>query len=388
LHLAGEGAGKQLGRLALAFGGHELRPRLAEDLFLAPAEKLLGRSVPGLDQALCARDEDGFVALGGDLSEEGLPARPAQAAARGTVAGLSVQDHLKAVRALYCEVGRTGTSLLADHGRLPFDHIRPLRTRAAGRAPKAFIGCSGWSYPDWKGLVYPPDLRPKEWFAHYATLFDTVEVNTTFYQLPPPGTFSAWAAQAPARFVYALKVNRYGTHRLKLTSPERWLPAYLERAFLLGPSLGPNLVQLPPRWKRDSKRLADFLDAAQATEKATTATPAAPLRWAIELRDPSWLHESTYEVLAERGAALCWHDMLPDHPWARTAGWVYARFHGPRAPAEKYAGEYGEERLAGPASRLTAWLAEGCDVYAYFNNDQGGAAVRDARALARLLASG
>lgn len=293
-----------------------------------------------------------------------------------------------------------GASLLANRGQLLFHHIvddtapRPHLGRARPHpTPRAYIGCSGWSYPDWRGTVYPPGLRQKDWFAHYATLFKTVEVNNTFYRLPPPETFRTWATQAPPGFVYALKVSSFGTHRLKLTSPERWLPPYLERAVLLGPALGPNLVQLPPHWKRDTKRLADFLEAASATgaakveEAAGAAAGAGPVRWTVELRDPSWLHESTYQVLTDHKAALCWHDLLPDHPWLLTTDWAYARFHGPAAPIERYAGQYGEQGLTGAARRLLASLQDGFDIYAYFNNDQGGAAVRDAAVLARLVAS-
>ena len=255
----------------------------------------------------------------------------------------------------------------------------PQPKEASKGAGYARVGCSGWSYTHWRGTFYPAELRSKDWFRHYSGIFATVEVNNTFYRLPRPETFEAWAANAPPGFVYALKVSSFGTHRLKLGSPERWLPTYVERAILLGATLGPNLVQLPPRWKRDTGRLAAFLDAAAARPE--------PLRWAVELRDPSWLHDSTYQVLSDHQAALCWHDLLPDHPWLRTAGWTYARFHGPRAPSERYAGEYGRERLVAPARQLRAWLEEGCDVYAYFNNDEGAAAPRDASALARLLGS-
>jgi uncharacterized protein YecE (DUF72 family) len=268
---------------------------------------------------------------------------------------------------------------------------------ALGRQPPrgtAHIGCSGWSYADWRGVVYPAALRPRDWLGYYTKLFGTVEVNNTFYRLPPAATFAGWAAQAPPGFVYALKVNRFGTHQLKLASPERWLPAYMERAALLGPALGPNLVQLPPRWHKDVSRLARFLEAAaeMSADIAVKQGSTATWRWALEVRDSSWLDDAVYEVLAEHTAALCWHDMLPDHPWVLTAstgslgaGWAYARFHGPRAPADKYAGEYGPDRLRPAAAKLRAWLVAGCDVYAYFNNDQGGAATRDAATLRSLL---
>jgi uncharacterized protein YecE (DUF72 family) len=253
---------------------------------------------------------------------------------------------------------------------------------------KAYVGCSGWSYIHWRGTVYDAALPSKEWFSEYARRFRTVEVNNTFYRLPEPSTFRAWRAQAPTRFVYALKVNQYGTHRRRLREPQAWLPNYVERAVLLGPTLGPNLVQLPPRWRRDTARLAAFLEVATSGGPGPTRLRwPKTLRWAVEFRDPSWLHEDTYQVLRQYGAALCVHDLLPDHPWLLTSDWAYCRFHGPHALSEKYSGDYGPERLAKPAQMLEEWRGEGCDVYAYFNNDEGGAAVRDATWLRERLGS-
>jgi uncharacterized protein YecE (DUF72 family) len=234
------------------------------------------------------------------------------------------------------------------------------------------IGCSGWSYPHWRGTVYPQGLPAGQWFSHYSKLFSTVEINNTFYRLPPPATFAGWRAQAPQGFVYSVKLSRYGTHRRKLREPESWLPNYVQRVRELGPCLGPNLVQLPPHWKRDVGRLEGFLDAA-----ATAAGDGGDLRWAVEFRDPSWLDESTYEVLRVHKAALCCHDLVPDHPWLLTSDWAYVRFHGPSA-GSKYTGDYGPTRLAAAATWLRRWQAEACDLYVYFNNDIGGAAVRDA----------
>jgi uncharacterized protein YecE (DUF72 family) len=127
-------------------------------------------------------------------------------------------------------------------------------------------------------------------------------------------------------------------------------------------------VQLPPRWKRNVERLDEFLSVAPKE-----------LRWAVELRDPTWVHDDTLEVLRRHGAALCIHDLLAGHPWERTTDWTYVRFHGPDALNQAYNGLYGPERLEPVAQRLEAWLGEGCDVYAYFNNDWHGHAVTDAR---------
>lgn len=255
------------------------------------------------------------------------------------------------------------------------------------RAGRAYVGCSGWSYKDWRGTVYGEDVPASRWFSHYARMFGTVEINNTFYRLPPETTFASWRAQAPPGFVFAVKVNRYGTHRRKLREAGTWLTTYLERAVALGPCLGPNLVQLPPRWKRDVGRLRDFLEAATTISAKVPQPNGTTVRWALEFRDPSWLDESIYELLREHGAALCCHDLVADHPWMLTADWGYARFHGPQGPAAKYTGEYGGPALRRPAEVLRDWQSQGHEVYAYFNNDFGGAAVRDATRLAQLLAS-
>jgi uncharacterized protein YecE (DUF72 family) len=230
-------------------------------------------------------------------------------------------------------------------------------------------------YPGWRDVVYPTGLPTGRWFGHYASLFDTVELNTTFYRLPAESTVDGWAAQAPPNFLYAVKLGRFGTHRKKLLDPAPWLARHLERTTRLGDHMGPHLVQLPPRWRRDTPRLDDFLAAAPTS-----------VRWAVEVRDPTWLHDDVFDVLHRHGAALCIHDLLADHPWERTAGWTYLRFHGPQAVDRAYAGRYGGHRLARVAARLEGWLAEGTDVFAYFNNDQEGHAVADAAWLASRLA--
>lgn len=242
------------------------------------------------------------------------------------------------------------------------------------RRGRAYVGCSGWNYKDWRGLVYPETLPQRRWFAYYATLFDTVEINNTFYRLPSASTAEAWAAQAPAGFVYAVKLGQFGSHRMKLRDAATWLPNHLDRVERLGAHLGPTLVHLPPRWRRNPERLEEFLSVAPSR-----------LRWAVEVRDPSWLHDDVFELLRRHGAALCIHDLLPQHPWIRTADWTYVRFHGPDALNARYRGRYGPERLEPVAERLDAWLDEDCDVYAYFNNDHQGHAVADAQWLARRL---
>jgi uncharacterized protein YecE (DUF72 family) len=165
---------------------------------------------------------------------------------------------------------------------------------------------------------------------------------------------------------------------MKLKDSASWLPNHLDRTQRLGKAEGPTLVQLPPRWKRNVERLDEFL--------ATARDLGGPdRRWAVELRDPTWLHDDVYATLEKHATALCLHDLLADHPWITTTDWTYVRFHGPDALEVKYFGLYGPERLAEPARAMQRWLADGLDVYAYFNNDWHGHAVTDATWLRNAL---
>lgn len=229
-------------------------------------------------------------------------------------------------------------------------------------------------YKHWRDVIYPPKLPQRKWFEYYATMFDTVEINNTFYRLPTEKTVEGWAAQAPPGFIYAVKMGAFGSHRMKLKDAASWLPNHLDRLDRLGPAAGPTLVQLPPRWRRNVERLDEFLSVAPKSR-----------RWAVELREPSWLHDEVFAVLHKHGAALCIHDLLDGHPWELTTDWTYVRFHGPRATTHAYQGRYGEDALFWMATRLSSWLDDGKDVYAYFNNDDSGYAVHDARWLAKRL---
>jgi uncharacterized protein YecE (DUF72 family) len=256
--------------------------------------------------------------------------------------------------------------------------VSPRRSSARQRrvaAGQVRIGTSGWQYAHWRELFYPPELRTAEWFAHYAERFDTVEVNNTFYRLPEASTFDAWRRQAPPGFVYAVKFNRFGSHMKKLLDPEGTISKFLQRALHLEETLGPVLVHLPPRWKVDVERLARFLDVA-------VAGAGRRVRWAVELRDPSWLIEPVYQVLRDHDAALCVHDILPNVPDLATASWVYQRFHGGRW----YDGLYDDVALDAAAARIKAHRARGRDVYAYFNNDLKGHALVNARDLREKVA--
>jgi uncharacterized protein YecE (DUF72 family) len=240
--------------------------------------------------------------------------------------------------------------------------VRPVR-----------IGCSGWNYADWRGPVYPPGCPPRRWLAHYATLFDTVEVNSTFYRLAKPAAVARWVEETPADFLFTVKASRYLTHMKRLTDMERGVERlYAGIAPLVdSPKLGPVLWQLPERFHRDDDRLAFALERLPAG------------RHCFEFRHSSWFTSDIYGLLHTFGVALAiGHDArrpLPDAPL--TADWTLIRFH---YGARGRRGNYSERELRDWAARIADLRTE-AEVLAYFNNDWEAFAVRNGRRLARLL---
>ena len=236
----------------------------------------------------------------------------------------------------------------------------------------ARVGCSGWQYKHWRGDFYPADLPQRQWFERYASVFDTVEINNTFYRLPEESTFANWAERAPGGFLFAVKASRFLTHMKKLKDPEEPIDRFFSRARALRRHLGPVLYQLPPGWKLDHERLEHFL---QVLPKH--------VRHVLEFREPSWYSDDVYALLQRHRVGLCLHDMPGSATGRLRVGpFVYVRFHG---ASGKYGGSYSEDRLTVWADWLLGQMKGGADVYAYFNNDVGGHAPRDALTLRRLL---
>jgi len=234
---------------------------------------------------------------------------------------------------------------------------------------RARVGCSGYQYDHWRDVFYPRDIPRSRWFDHYARHFDCVEINNTFYRLPDESAFERWHDQTPPGFRYALKFSRYGTHMKKLKDPEEPIERFMSRAERLKSYLGPILVQLPPGWRPEPERLDRFLRAAPGR------------RWAVEVRDPRWLADEVIDVLERRGAALCLHDAIEDHPWIATTSWVYVRFHG----GSGHGGSYSTSDLRRHAERLEGFLDDGLGLWVFFNNDLHGHAVRNAMELHGML---
>ena len=248
------------------------------------------------------------------------------------------------------------------------------------------VGTSGWQYRDWRGPLYPPDLPQHDWLAYYASQYATVENNSTFYRLPARDTFEDWQARTPGDFVMAIKASRYLTHVRRLRDPEEPVAKLMDAAAGLGGRLGPVLLQLPPNLTADPGRLAACLAAFGRYRGTGPGAPDGPgrpaaIQVAVEPRHPSWWTEEVRQVLAEHGAALCWADQhgRPVTPLWRTAGWGYLRFHqGTAQPWPRY----GQRALRSWLDRLAATWPDEATVYAYFNNDPGGAAVADSAAFA------
>lgn len=232
------------------------------------------------------------------------------------------------------------------------------------------IGTSGWQYTDWRDVLYPPGLPQRRWLAHYARAFTTVENNNAFYRLPARTTFERWRDATPPGFVMAVKASRYLTHMKRLNDPAEPVARLMDAAGGLGAKLGPVLLQLPPTLRADPDRLADCL------RRFPTG-----VRVAVEPRHPSWWTDRTRRLLEQHSAALSWTDRLgrPQTPLWRTTDWLYLRLHeGPADPWPHY-----DDRT------LQTWadeLGPTDDAYVYFNNDPGGAAVRNARRFTELTA--
>jgi uncharacterized protein YecE (DUF72 family) len=227
------------------------------------------------------------------------------------------------------------------------------------------VGCSGWQYKHWRGGFYPAELPTSRWFAHYALTFDTVEINNTFYRLPDASTFAKWREQAPSHFVYAVKASRFLTHMKKLKDPEEPLSRFFENARHLEPRLGPILYQLPPRWPLNIERFEHFLSVLPRGYRHT-----------VEFRDTSWYDGRVYELLRRHNVALCLHDMEGSATGQLVVGpFIYVRFHG---GTTKYGGRYPDDRINEWGDWLADRAVQGVSIFAYFNNDTGGHAPRDA----------
>ena len=213
------------------------------------------------------------------------------------------------------------------------------------------IGTSGWHYSDWAEKFYPAGLAKSKWLEHYADIFDTVEINNTFYQLPKQQTIKKWYQQVPKNFTYSVKANRYITHIKRLKEAAEPLERFSDTVSLLKGKLGPILYQLPPSLHKDTKLLQDFLKLLPRDEIS----------------------------IFEFSCGFCIHDMPGIvSPREVTGNTIYIRFHGPTG---RYTGSYPKAVLKTWAQWIKKNSKKVSAVYVYFNNDFNANAVRNAKQL-------
>ncbi len=238
-----------------------------------------------------------------------------------------------------------------------------------------WIGTSGWDYPEWEGRIYPPRGAPDK-LRYYARLFPIVEVDSTFYRLPPPSVAASWVRRTPGRFRFAAKFPKSITHELQLRGTDAELARFLEvlRPLRESGKFVAALLQLPPFLAFEADRVRRFYESLPRD-----------LPVAVEFREPSWLEAPSYALLREFGLA----NVLVDGPHLPiasevTAPFAYVRWHGHGAPVW-YDYAYSRSELAAWVPRLQALIESTTAVYGFFNNHFRGDAAVNARTLAEEL---
>ena len=214
-----------------------------------------------------------------------------------------------------------------------------------------YTGTSGFAYKEWKGSFYPEDMKDSGMLPFYASQFNAVEINNTFYRMPSEKVLSGWAEEVPSEFRFVLKASRQITHIKRLKEAAEPFEYFLRNARVLGDRLGPILIQLPPNLKLDLDRLRAFLDLIPNDVRA-----------AFEFRHESWHDEAVFDALREHGAALCIaHTEDGETPFVPTASWGYVRLRNV---------VYEGDELEKWASRIRS--APWSDAYVFFKHEDEG----------------
>jgi uncharacterized protein YecE (DUF72 family) len=225
------------------------------------------------------------------------------------------------------------------------------------RQEPLYVGTSGWVYKDWAGAFYPESLSKNDELAFYATRFNTVEINATFYRLAPVSAVKGWRNRSPEHFLFAVKGSRYITHIKRLKPTAVSIRKYFNRVKWLKEKCGPVLWQLPPNLPCDPERLDAFLKKLPPG-----------YRHAVEFRHPSWYEdEKTFQILQQHGAAhVAISSLRMPMNLAITTDFTYIRFHGLEGGPSH---DYTRLELKPWAEHCRRCLDNGIAVYAYFNND-------------------
>lgn len=248
------------------------------------------------------------------------------------------------------------------------------------------IGTQGWSVPGWQGLLYPTGLRPNRRLAIYARVFNSVEVNSTFYAIPSPQTVRGWYDDTPPGFKFALKAPRSITHEHRLRESGRELAEFLAVAELLGDKLGPILIQLPPGFGPAAlPALSEFL----------RLLPVDSMQFCVEVRHPSLRSPGVRSLLHRRGVGMVTTNLLAEPGDIETlSGLAYLRLLGARrVPGTNSQPDPSTMTMEQFASETAMWTAglrragenTGNNVYAFVSNDYYGPGILPAAQLKKHL---
>lgn len=231
-----------------------------------------------------------------------------------------------------------------------------------------YIGTSGWSYDHWKDNFYPQKLKNAQWLNFYSENFLTVEINSTFYRMPRESTVDNWFKQVPENFLFSVKASQYITHRKRLHDCQDSVEYFYKMISHLESKMGPILFQLPPSFKINAERLNEFIGLLDKKSKIT-----------FEFRHPSWFCDEIYEILNKNNIALCITDLNGQlSPEEITGDFTYIRLHGPQ---KAYQGSYNTAEIKNWKKKIEKWTSKNISVFCYFDNDEKGHAIADAKSL-------
>ena len=229
-----------------------------------------------------------------------------------------------------------------------------------------YSGVSGLVLPVPKSQ-YPPEFQDKSRLQYYASLFNSLEINSIFYKLPKRTTIANWVESVPDNFRFTFKLSKTVTHVKNLEFAANDVAAFMKTIEPVGHKKGCLLVQFPPGLKVEKlHQLQNLLDVIGE------ATHDTNWKIAMEFRNSSWYEREVYELLDEYNFSV----VLQDIPASATpieaqkSDFIYLRFHGPEP---RYRGSYSDEDLMAYAKRIKKWLKNGKTVFCYFNNTMGDA---------------
>ena len=251
------------------------------------------------------------------------------------------------------------------------------------RDPLIRVGTSSFTATGWDKAFYPPGLRQPEWLSYYATKYDTVEIDSTFYGTPALTTVQKWAAKTPPGFLFAAKVPQVITHEKVLIDCDAELTEYLRAMDALGDKLGPLLFQFGHFSERTFRTQADFLTVLQPFLRKLPKG----YRFAVEIRNKQWLDGRFLGMLRDNSVALALidHSWIP-RPWETkqqldwaTTDWTYVRWLGDRKEIEAVTQNQWNKTVVNRERDLRDWAAvfrqfvgRNLKIYAYANNHYAG----------------